>query len=78
MSLDHMGSADREQPDETSDHALVVHVRHLDVLHGLGEAVANLPETTDQFVTIPAGFEAPQLGRARPGFPSAVWVGLSR
>ncbi|MBL3675738.1 glycosyltransferase [Paracoccus sp. KCTC 42845] len=54
-----------------SDHALVVHVWHLDVLDDLVEAAANLPETTDQFVTIPNIFEAAQREQVALAFPRA-------
>ena len=57
-----------------SDHALVVHVWHLDVLDELVEAAANLPDTTDQFVTLPAQFGNPERARIAAAFPRAQQV----
>lgn len=57
-----------------SDHALVIHVWHLDVLDELAEAAENLPDTTDQFVTLPAEFGTPERDRIASVFPRAQQV----
>lgn len=57
-----------------SDHALVIHVWHLDVLDELAEAAENLPDTTDQFVTLPAEFGTPERDRIAAVFPRAQQV----
>lgn len=60
--------------DHQSDHALVIHVWHLDVVDDLVEAAANLPETTEQFVTIPVSFDAAQRAEVARAFPRAKIV----
>lgn len=54
-----------------SDHALVIHVWYLDVLDDLVEAATNLPETTDQFLTIPTSFSTAQQEMVAQAFPRA-------
>lgn len=60
--------------DAVSDHALVVHIWHLDVLDELAEAAANLPDTTDQFVTLPTQFGMPERARIAAAFPRAQQI----
>ncbi len=74
MSSEHKDHASGTSSDPASDHALVVHVWHLDVLGDLVEAVANLPEAVDQFVTIPALFDDAQRGVVSSAFPRAQMV----
>lgn len=71
MSPDHENFAQSALPDNGSDHALVIHVWHLDVMDDLMEAAANLPETTDQLVTIPVSFNAAQRDEVARAFPRA-------
>lgn len=54
-----------------NDHALIVHVWHLDVLADMIEAVDNLPEATDQYVSIPSVFGAAERERVAAAFPRA-------
>lgn len=60
--------------EKTSDHALVVHVWHLDVLEDLVEAASRLPKGTDQFVTLPENFEPDQRNQVATAFPRARLV----
>lgn len=78
MSLDHAGFSDFASLGGSSDHALVVHVWHLDVLDDLVEAAANLPESTDQFVTIPITFDEAQRDRVATAFPRARLVPVEK
>lgn len=48
-----------------------MHVWHLDVMDDLVKAAANLPETTDQFVTIPVSFNAAEHDEVAQAFPQA-------
>lgn len=55
----------------TLDHALVVHVWHIDTLDELAEAATHLPIDAAQFVTLPEDFEPEQRNMVAAAFPRA-------
>lgn len=63
-----------KNPASLSDYALVVHVWHLDVLGELAEAAMNLPDTIDQFVTLPAQFGKFEREQISAAFPRAQQI----
>jgi glycosyltransferase involved in cell wall biosynthesis/lipopolysaccharide biosynthesis protein len=64
------------RPSASGDHALVIHVWHLDVLDELAEAVLNLPEKVDQYLTIPAHFGSKEKELIKSKFPHANQVSV--
>lgn len=54
-----------------TDHALVVHVWHLDVVQELADAAARLPYQIDQFVTLPSHFAETERQQIAGAFPRA-------
>ena len=62
--------------DTASDHALIVHVWHLDVLDELAEAAAQLPDTTDQFVSLPSQFGTAERDLIAAAFPRAQQIAV--
>lgn len=69
-----MPPPNQDDTKATNDHALIVHVWHLDVLADLSEAVNNLPETTDQFVSIPSAFGVDERALVAAAFPHAQQI----
>ena len=61
-------------PSNSGDHALVIHVWHLDVLDELAEAILNLPEKIDQYLTIPTQFGYKEKELVKTKFPNAIIV----
>ncbi len=67
-------ATEADRGTSATDHALVVHVWHLDVLDELAEAAAHLPYQIDQFVTLPTQFGKAERDRIAAAFPRARQV----